>query len=653
MQFNNPEILYFLFLLIIPILIHLFQLQRFEKVPFTNVKLLKQIEQQTRKSSKLKKILILINRLLLFACLIVAFSLPFSSKNNGSSKPKTIIYLDNSFSMQAKGEKGELLQKSKHDLIEFLYGIKKSVSLITNNDIYKNLPVDNLKNELLKIQYYPIKKNLETVLLQIKSLNQINNNSQTEVILISDFQNINADYLTLKLDSLTNYSFVQTLPIKAENIIIDSIWISQQNNETIEVKSQIRSLESDFENLSISFYLNDQLHGKGTISLEKNDQKEIEFSFPNSDIVRGNISFTDNFLMFDNNLFFNINPIDKGNILSIGEQHEFLSKIYTKEEFNFISTSLNNLDYSLLSSQNLIILNELTSFPKPLIQLLEEHLTKKGNLVLIPSQNADFESYNQLLSKLDIGRIIETKEHNKIITSINYAHPFFKNVFKKKVENFQYPSVNKSLITSLNSSTSLLQFNDESDFISEVNIGDNHFYWIASSLALNNSNFIASPLVVPVFYNFGIRNEAQKALYYMVGSKNEIIVKTNNDSDDVLHISNQDSDFIPLQTKTLNTVKIKTETHPLKDGIYKIDNISKEKYLAFNYNRQESDLKYFDIKQLVKNYNNVDNFSSVKDCIATINDQYKKHNLWQLFAIFALIFLGIEILLLKFMKFNQ
>ena len=55
MQFKNLEILYFLALLIIPILVHLFQLQKFVKVPFTNVAFLQKIQQETRKSSHIKK----------------------------------------------------------------------------------------------------------------------------------------------------------------------------------------------------------------------------------------------------------------------------------------------------------------------------------------------------------------------------------------------------------------------------------------------------------------------------------------------------------------------------------------------------------------------------------------------------------------------
>ena len=37
MQFKHPELLYALFLLIIPIIVHLFQLRKFQKEAFTNV----------------------------------------------------------------------------------------------------------------------------------------------------------------------------------------------------------------------------------------------------------------------------------------------------------------------------------------------------------------------------------------------------------------------------------------------------------------------------------------------------------------------------------------------------------------------------------------------------------------------------------------
>jgi len=74
MQFKHPELLYALFLLIIPIIVHLFQLRKFEKVSFTNVAFLKEAKLQARKSSQIKKWLILCTRLLLLACIVLAFA---------------------------------------------------------------------------------------------------------------------------------------------------------------------------------------------------------------------------------------------------------------------------------------------------------------------------------------------------------------------------------------------------------------------------------------------------------------------------------------------------------------------------------------------------------------------------------------------------
>lgn len=653
MQFSNPEILYLLFLLIIPILIHLFQLQKFEKVAFTNVRLLKQIEQQTRKSSKLKKLLILISRLLLFTCLILAFAQPDLSKKDDIAKTETIIYLDNSLSMQAKGDHGELLQKAKHDLIESFDNSENPISLITNNGVYLNLQAKDLKNELLNIKYYPIKKDLKTVLLQINGLRSTYKNKPFNVVLISDFQNFNTDFQNLILDSLTNYSLVQTLPVKAENIVIDSLWISNQNTETIKIKSKIISQESVYKNLSISLYLNDQLYGKSTISLDKNESKEIEFSFPNTGKIQGKFSFADHWLEFDNNFYFNINPIEKSKVLSIGENHNFLAKIYTEDEFIFTTSSLNQLDYSLLSSQNLIILNELVSIPNSLLDVLKNYMINEGNLVVIPSKNSDIISYNKLLSALNIGKIIESTDSKKSVITINYNHPFFKDVFRENIDNFQYPTVNMSFTSILDRSTPILQFNDQSNFISETKINNGKFYWIASPLERTISNFVSSPLVVPVFYNFGKQNRIQQNLYYTIGIKNEIIVKSTNSEDDVLHLTNDQYDFIPLQTKTTNHIKLQTESNPLLDGIYQITNNDTHEHLAFNYNRKESNLDYHPIEQYVKNHKNAVYYSSVENAITLINDQYKKHTLWQLFVIFALIFLGIEILLQKFIKFSN
>jgi hypothetical protein len=147
MQFKHPELLYFLFVLVIPILVHLFQLRRFKKEYFTNVQFLKELSIQTRKSSKIKKWLLLITRLLLLAALITAFAQPFfkakESKNNSN---EMYIVLDNSYSMQAKGNKGELLKRAIQELLENTTD-NQTFSLITNNESYWNTDIKSIQKE--------------------------------------------------------------------------------------------------------------------------------------------------------------------------------------------------------------------------------------------------------------------------------------------------------------------------------------------------------------------------------------------------------------------------------------------------------------------------------------------------------------------------
>ena len=645
MQFKNPEILYLLFLLIIPVIIHLLQLQKFKKVAFTNVKLLKEIKQHSRKSSRLKKLLLLLTRLLLLASLIIAFAQPFLNRKDNTLNKETYIFLDNSFSMQAKGENGELLQRAKNDLFDQLTNNSNEITIITNNHIYQNI---QNKNEILSIAHYPIQKDLKTVLLQIDNLRNNKIKQPADIILISDFQKKISDINQILLDSLSDYYFVQTLPVQKENISVDSVWINNKDHENMVINTLVKSHKMSIENVSISLFVNNELFGKSTISLDEDESKIVEFSIPNANDFYGRITLNDHKLGFDNTLYFNTIKKVKIPVLAIGDDNRFLSKIYTKDEFEFITTKLSNFDYSLLQKQRLIILNELSTFPNALIQSLKNH---QGNLVIIPAVDGDLPSYNQLLSSLQIGNLDKQVSSKKYVNKINYNHPFFKNVFEKKTDNFQYPLVNKYYLSHFFIKSSLLKLSDDHDFLSEISKNDHKIYWFSSALNTNNSNFINSPLVVPVFYNFSPQISTYKNLYYTIGDKNKIQFKSDSKSDVVFHLKNKAIDFIPLQSKTLDFVNIQTEEKPLKAGIYSITNkMENLRKVSFNYNRNESDLSYYQLDKYKKNVYNVHYHNSVENVIEQINDQNKNRNLWQLFIIFALIFLGIEFLIQKLFK---
>jgi hypothetical protein len=188
MQFKHPELLYALFLLVIPILIHLFQLRRFQKVKFTNVKLLKKIDLQTRKSSTLKKWLVLFTRLLIIAFTVLAFAQPFiPTTDNYNEAQETVIYLDNSFSMQAEGNNGTLLNEAIQKLLTTLPDTDK-LNVFTNDKVFKNTTLKAIKNDLIQLSYSKEQINYESAYLKGKELFSDNGTYSKNLILVSDFQ---------------------------------------------------------------------------------------------------------------------------------------------------------------------------------------------------------------------------------------------------------------------------------------------------------------------------------------------------------------------------------------------------------------------------------------------------------------------------------
>ncbi len=647
MQFKYPELLYALFLLIIPVFIHLFQLRKFEKTAFTNVKFLKKIELQTRKSAKLKKFVLLITRLLLFTFLILAFAQPFFSKSKDNKKQQTIVYLDNSLSMQAKQNTVSLLQNNIQSLLKNINN-NKSISVLTNDAYFENLTGKDLKNKLLSIKTTPKTFNLKQILQQTNS--KFKNKNTGNLILISDFENLG----NFELDSTKNYFFVQTLPEKKANISVDTIYVTQHEAQKITLKVGLKNYGNAINNLAVSIYNKDILLGKSNVSLKSNAYEEISFTVAFTDNFNGKIVLEESFLPFDNTLFFSLNKPKKIQVLAIGKNNSFLTKIYTKNEFNFINNTLKQVDYNIISKQDLIILNELDEIPNSLQKILSDFKKNGGSLVIIPSENIKMDSYNSFFKLLNIGNITTKKEQKLSVTKIEFAHPILKNVFEKKIKNFQYPRVNSFYETNLKQASSILKFENSTSFINQISTKKGKIYWLSAAINTKNSNFINSPLIVPIFYNFGQQSYALKKLYYTIGKENVFDVDIALNKDEVLQmeaISDKTNNFIPLQQIQNLKTRITTKENPLLSGIYHIKNkITVIEDVAYNYDRTESNIAYADVKNSIANKKNATFSTTISNALTSVTEQNKTNIYWRFCILMAVLFLLLEISILKFWK---
>ncbi|WP_286969507.1 vWA domain-containing protein [Flavobacterium sp. UBA4854] len=642
MHFKHPEILYFLFLLIVPILVHLFQLRRFKTSYFTNVRFLKELAIQTRKSSKIKKRLLLATRLLLLACAIIAFAQPFfAAADSKNASNEMYIVLDNSFSMQAKGKKGELLKRAVQELLENTPE-NTQFSLLTNTENFWNTDIKSSKSALQNLKYSATSFDLATITAKIKAHKTAH---KKDIVIITDAVGLKETAIK-NLDFEEKPYFIVPKAEQKNNVSIDSVYINQTLENFYEIGINLSAYGEDFKPVSTALYNQNKLIAKTIVNFDIK-KKKINFTIP-KEAFHGYVAIEDNGLTYDNKLFFSISKNKKTNVISIGEPEKsnFLSRIYTSGEFNYNNYSISALDYNSLEKQNTIILNELIDIPQALQTTLKAFVSKGGNLVIIPSDKASLSSLNALLGNFGKIQFGNLETNSKLITKINFDHPLFSGVFENKITNFQYPKVNSSFAVS-SPYPAALSFEDQTAFVTSVQNPVSGITVFTAPINSANSNFQQSPLIVPLFYKIAQNNQKTGVNALTIGNNQPYFVDVLLTKDAILEVKGTDDSFIPIQQILNNKVKLTFNDFPETAGNYSIfDKKEWVENISFNYKRTESDLSQVNTN-VVSDFKTADTISTIFN---TLQTERTDSQIWKWFVIFALLFLALEMAIIKFVK---
>jgi len=642
MHFKHPEILYFLFLLIVPILVHLFQLRRFKTSYFTNVRFLKELAVQTRKSSKIKKRLLLATRLLLLTCAIIAFAQPFfEAADSKNASNEMYIVLDNSFSMQAKGKKGELLKRAVQELLENTPE-NTQFSLLTNTENFWNTDIKSSKSALQNLKYSASSFDLSAITAKIKARKSAH---KKDIVIITDAVGLKeAAIATIDFDEKPY--FIVPEAEQKNNVSIDSVYINQTLENFYEIGINLSAYGEDFKPDSTALYNQNKLIAKTIVNFDAK-KKKINFTIP-KEAFHGYVAIEDNGLTYDNKLFFSISKNKKTNVISIGEPEKsnFLSRIYTSAEFNYNNYPIGSLDYNSLEKQNTIILNELIDIPQALQTTLKAFVSKGGNLVVIPSEKTSLSSLNALLGNFGKIQFGNLQTNSKLITKINFDHPIFSGVFENKITNFQYPKVNSAFAVS-SPYPSVLSFEDQTAFVTSIQNPVSGITVFTAPINSANSNFQQSPLIVPLFYKIAQNNQKTGVNALTIGNNQPYFVDVLLTKDAILEVKGTEDSFIPIQQILNNKVKLTFNDFPETAGNYSVfDKKEWVENISFNYKRTESDLSQVNTN-VVSDFKTADTISTIFN---TLQTERTDSQIWKWFVIFALLFLALEMAIIKFVK---
>jgi hypothetical protein len=580
--------------------------------------------------------------MLLLAAIIIAFAQPFfQAKDKKNATNEMYIVLDNSFSMQAKGKKGELLKRAVQDLLENTPE-NQTFSLITNSETFWNTNIKSIQKEVQNLTYSALPFQLESAMAKIKSRKTPFNK---DVIIITDAVGLEQKQLK-SIDSNFNTYFINPEAEQKNNISIDSVFIQQNLNDFYEIGVKLISYGEQKNAIPIALYNENKLIAKTLVKFET-QENTINFTIPKKDF-NGYVSINDASLSYDNTFYFSISKPEKTNVISIGkaEKSGFLSRIYTASEFNYSNSTIETLDYNSIEKQDVIVLNEVEKIPQALETNLKSFVEKGGNLVVIPSnENAtsDLNRFLGMFGKIQFGALQNT---NKLITKIAFQHPLFQSVFEKKIVNFQYPNTKQSFgITSPN--PPVLSFEDQSIFLTALQNQISAVYVFSAPINKVNSNFQNSPLIVPIFYNMAKNAQKTGVNAITIGENQPFLVATSLSKDEIINVKNASEKFIPIQQILNNKAKLLFNEYPTiagNFGVYKQDDYIQN--ISFNYNRSEGNLA-------LANSNLLSDFKVVNavDIIynSLLSDR-SNNEIWKLFVLLTLLFLVLEVVIQKFIK---
>lgn len=673
MQFLHPGFLWVLGALAIPVIIHLFNFRRYKTVYFSNVKFLREVKEETTSRSRLKHLLVLASRILAVAFLVLAFAQPFlpNKKNQFSGGKKYVsVYIDNSFSMNAVSEGRSLLDKAKQAAREIAhnYSSDDEFQLLTNDFEGKHQRLvgkEEFTTMVDEVEASPAVRNLAEISSRQRDvLGRENGKSQT-AYLLSDFQQ---NMGTLNTDSAVTYNLVPMAAEAATNVYIDTVWF----NEPVQLLGQQAQLivkvsnsgEKAIENNRLVMKLNGQTKAMADFSIAENSfvYDTLTMVLNDAGWNKAELAIQDYPITYDDNYFIAFKVIDEIKVLTVQEARAniFLDALFKgQKEFDYNAVPVSGFDASLLNGNQLVVLDGLKTIPSPLAAAINAYVAEGGAVAVFPGDKCEVEAYNRFLNNLQANSITGFAEQPQDLATINLQQNIFKDVFERIPQNMNLPKVKKYYTfskSSVSNEEPILSLRDGGLFFSRYPYKSGSLYVSAVPLDKEFSELPVHAIFVPMLYKMAVLNIRNTSSSYSIGDKSRIEVEAKKVAGEkVYHIKGDKVEFIPEQFAVGDKILLGLSDQIKKAGFYQVglENSDSMDQLALNFDRRESDLKFYNASELSSRYNqsnvNVVNGANVE--VATVVKELDRGTaLWKVCLILTLVFLAIEILLLRFWK---
>jgi hypothetical protein len=689
MQFLYPNVLWGLLALSIPLIVHLFNFRRTKKIYFSNVALLKSVETKSSAFRKLKRWLIMASRMLAILFLVLAFAQPILRKGKISETTNqgiNGIYLDNSMSMQntTDGKRYLDLAIIKIDELLSLFNKSSNVQLITNDFDGQDqfvLSAGKIKDRLTTLSFAQNSRTYSQIYNRQSNIaKKYNPSAIHHLFWFSDFQKSTAgDIQKIKLDSNDRLHLIPILGKPSQNVFVDSVWLElplvrEMQNNVLNVKVYNSGTKA-VDKLPLKLYIDGVQASTSSVNISPNSSSTANFNFTVKDrgVHKAKIIFDDQPITFDNEYFFVLNASTTIQVMHIYNQlspQNYISKMYSNDSlFKYSSFNLNNFDPSQIKNADLVVLEGISTIENELKANLEIFISSGGSVVISPSENPNISSLQNFLGQYGIQNLTVLNElpdaSNQIeINEPEKNAPFYADVFESNTFNsvVSLPKTQNKIRWS-GVADKILSVKNGQNFLSKTKVGEGNIYLLASPLLPKYGNFAEHAYFVPTFYKMAYLSSKADKIAYTFGESTLSFFMPDAPKNANYKLKNEKLEIIPVQrlqgkTLLLELPKLSqiSDDQLFNAGYYDLVVDGKiKKTIALNHEKRESNMEFYTANDLKEIFNEIPNITVYDDLadgdfVNAFRDTTLDKALWKYFIIAALLFLLVEIALIKFLK---
>jgi ABC-type transporter MlaC component len=683
MTFLNPAVLIGLLAASIPILIHLLNLRKLQKIEFSTLAFLKELQKTKVRKIKLKQWLILLLRILIILFLVMSFARPaldsVSIGLGSTAKTTAVLVIDNSFSMSVVNENGSLLNQAKSAakqlLNEFVDGDEITILTINQNEnTYSSSNRTQLSETIENTEISFYSQDLTYLVNEAAKILGSSSNFNKELYIISDFPSNRFRDTTLFashiLDDVKFY-FLQLNNGGLRNLSVTDFQSKNQifeQNKSVKFKASVKNnSESNSSNNVASLFVNGRRSAQKSFDVQAGETIEIEFNYTiaESGFVEMFVELEEDDVSFDNRRYLS---------LYVPEQIKVLLLSDLLNDLNYVKIALQgiNNNYFIIDEGNTSRLNSfrLPDYDVVLlsgndylnnIDKLKNFIANGGSVILFPGSSDENAFLSDILTSLSLPvpeSFVKSNDSYFSFDEIDYGHPVFTNLFEEEKKQIDSPEILKYLkLFNQGKGKTLIKLVDGSAFLSEYSVGSGKVVLFSSLPSLSWSNLpvkgIFAPLITKlVSYLTFIRGSESN---YIVGD--EIVVSQGAQLQPQIKIIRPDNSeqFIQPELKGFNKQFVYSDSELF--GIYKFytgDRMFEAS--AVNLDILESSGEFLESDEIENEIKNLSDQFEVIELSQTgnyseaISQARFGTELWKIFLILALCLALIEMFVSKSSK---